>query len=187
MSTKSVRRPYERIQRTVKNNGGRRPLSDIKGIALHTTEGHDRPGISDLAGLGDFFNGSVQSSSHVAVDGEGHSARYVPDGRKAWTQAAYNGSMLSVEQIGFAAWPRKFWRRYRNPQLRKTAQYIAYWSKKYDIPIRRGKVAGGSVTKSGVFRHSDFGALGGNHGDPGRGYPMHYVLHLARKYKKRGW
>ena len=183
-----VRRPYERIKRTVRNNGGDRPTRNIRGIALHTTEGHDRPGVSDLKGLGDFFNNpSVQASSHVAVDGEGISARYVPDGKKAWTQAAYNGSMLSIEQIGFAKWSRWFWINRRNPQLKKTAKYIAYWSDKYDIPIRKGKCSGGSVTRTGVFRHSDFGSLGGNHGDPGKGYPLHTVLQMARNYKKKGW
>lgn len=182
-----VRRPYERIKRTVKNNGGNRPLSNINGIALHTTEGHDRPGITDLEGLGDFFNGSVQASSHVAVDGEGYSARYVPDSKKAWTQAAFNGTMLSIEQIGFAKWSRWFWINRRDPQLKKVAKYIAYWSKKYDIPIRKGRVSGSTVTRSGVFRHSEFGAAGGNHSDPGKGYPLHTVLSLARKYKKKGW
>lgn len=182
-----VRRPYERIKRTVKNHGSKRPSSQIKGIAIHTTEGHDRPGISDLAGLGDFFNGSVQASSHVAVDGEGHSARYVPDSINAWTQAAYNPYMLSIEQVGFAKWSRWFWINRRDPQLKKVAKYIAYWSQKYDIPIRKGKCSGGVVTRSGIFRHSEFGAAGGNHNDPGKGYPLHTVLQLARKYKKKGW
>lgn len=185
---RSVRRPYERIRRTVRNNGGRRPLTSIQGITLHTTEGHDRPGIADLDGLGDFFdNPAIKASSHVAVDGEGHSARYVPDGRKAWTQAAYNGVMLSIEQIGFAKWSRWFWINRRNPQLRKVAQYIAWWSTEYDIPIRKGKESGGIVTKTGVFRHSELGAAGGGHSDPGKGYPLHTVLSMARGFKRRGW
>ena len=183
-----VRRPYERISLTVVNHGDQRPLRSIRGITLHTTEGHDRPGIADLDALGDFFNNPlVEASSHVAVDGEGHSARYVPDGYRAWTQGAYNGQMLSVEQIGFAKWSRWFWVNRRNKQLKKVAQYIAYWSTEYNIPIRKGKATVGIVTKTGIFRHSELGAAGGGHSDPGKGYPMHTVLSLARKYKRRGW
>lgn len=183
-----VRRPYERVKRTVRNNGGYRSTKIIKLIVLHTTEGHDRKGIEDIEGLGTFFNNpAVKASSHVAVDGEGYSARYVPDTMKAWTQGYYNGVSLSVEQVGFAKWSRWFWVNRRDPQLQKTAKYIAYWSKKYDIPIRKGKVKGGDVTRSGIMRHSELGALGGNHSDPGKGYPMHSVLTMARRYKKRGW
>lgn len=182
-----ARRPYERLKLKVVNNGGRRSLAQIRGIVLHTTEGHDRPGVSDLEGLGEFFNKpAVKASSHVAVDGEGISARFVADSRKAWTQAAYNGQMLSIEQIGFSAFKRWQWVR-RNQQLVKVAKYIAWWSTKYDIPIRKGKVKNGVVTKAGVFRHSDLGALGGNHSDPGAGYPLHRVLQLARRYKREGW
>lgn len=187
MSKRNVRRPYERIKRTVRNNGGPRNGAP-RTIVLHTTEGHDRPGISDLDGLGDFFdNPSVKASSHVAVDGEGYSARYVPDDLKAWTQANYNGSALSIEQVGFAKWSRWFWRNRRDAQLKKVAKYIAYWSKKYDIPIRKGKASGGRVTRSGILRHSELGAAGGGHSDPGKGYPLHTVLSLARKYKRTGW
>lgn len=183
---KPVRRPHERVKRTVKSNGGTRPTSQIRGIGIHTTEGYDQKGIKDLEGLGDYFN-RVEASSNVAVDGEGYSARYVPDNMKAWTQAAYNGQLLSIEQIGFSKWSRWFWINRRNKQLQKTAKYIAYWSDKYGIPIRKGKASGGVITKSGVLRHSDLGAAGGNHGDPGPGYPLHTVLQLARKYKKEGW
>jgi hypothetical protein len=50
-------------------------------IVLHDTEGGNIPHSSrDLAGLGDYFDRlSTQASSHVAVDEDGHSARYVPD------------------------------------------------------------------------------------------------------------
>jgi hypothetical protein len=183
---RSVRRPYERVKADVKNHGDARSDEQIRGIVLHTTEGWDRPGISDLEGLADFFD-RVPASSHVAVDGEGQSARFVRDGFSAWTQAAYNPQMLSIEQIGFARWSRPYWNKHRRAQFRKTAKYIAYWSKEYNIPIRKGKVENGRVTKAGIFRHSELGAKGGGHSDPGKGYPLHTVLNMARYYKRYGW
>lgn len=184
---KPVRRPYERIKANVvcqSSRGGVKP----RLIVLHTTESHNRPGNSDLQAIVDFFNvRSTEASSHVIVDGEGRSAQCVPDEKKAWTQAYFNPWSLSIEQIGFAATKNAVWKKeYRN-QLRKVAQYIAYWSKKYDIPIRKGQTSGSRIVKSGVVTHSSLGLTGGGHSDPGVNYPAPLVRALARYYKKRGW
>lgn len=182
-----VRRPYERIRRSVACQSARN-TKDVSLIVIHTTEGHDRPGIGDLDALGDYFNNpAVQASSHVAIDGEGHSAQYVGDRRKAWTCAGFNSRSLNIEQIGFARFTLKDWQR-RRKQLDKCAWYIAYWSGKHGIPIRKGRVNSrtGEVLRSGVVRHSDLGDVGGNHGDPGRGYPLRRVLRKARKIKANG-
>jgi len=171
-----VRRPFERVRMNVacqSSRGGTRP----KLTVLHDTEGANVPGsIRDLQGLGAWFNRpSTQASSHVGVDSDGYAARYVKDGAKAWTQAAFNPQSLSIEQIGFASqttWPEL--------QLKKTAMYVAYWSKKYDIPIRRS-------TTHGVCEHQHLGALGGGHRDCGPRYPFDRVLTMARKYADAGW
>jgi NAD kinase len=39
-------------------------------------------------------------SAHVCTDGDGNSARYVPDAAKAWHCAGFNSQSLGVEQIG---------------------------------------------------------------------------------------
>lgn len=172
---KRVRRPYERVKMNVSNQsdrGGKKP----RLIVLHSTEGANIPGVVDLRGLGAYFDRpAVQASSHVGVDAEGYSARYVPDARKAWTAASYNPVSLNIEQIGFARqtlWPEA--------QLRKTAQYVAFWSKKYGIPIAHS-------TTHGVCEHKDLGAAGGGHHDCGDSYPLGRVLELARTYAKEGW
>lgn len=153
-------------------------------IVLHDTEGANIPGsIADLSGLGDFFgNLSTQASAHVATDSDGNSARYVSDRRKAWHCMAYNSASLGIEQLGFASQSRATWlKNWR--QLRETARWIAYWSHRYGIPIRRGAVSNGTVTRAGVLRHMDLGAVGGGHSDPGANYPFNRVLWLARAYK----
>lgn len=154
----------------------------INLIVLHDTEGANLPGsTADLAGLGSWFaNSSAQASSHVATDGDGNSARFVSDRKKAWHCMAYNSASLGIEQIGFASQSRSQWS-WR--QLRETARWIAYWSIKHGIPIRKGAVSGGTVTRAGVLRHMDLGAIGGGHSDPGSGYPFGRVLLLARAYK----
>lgn len=153
-------------------------------IVLHDTEGANLPNsTADLVGLGRWFGASsTEASAHVATDSDGNSGRYVSDRRKAWHCMAYNSASLGVEQVGFASQTRLVWLR-NWKQLRETARWIAYWSLKYGIPIRRASVANGVVTRGGVTRHMDLGLLGGGHVDPGANYPFNRVLWLARAYK----
>lgn len=149
-------------------------------IVLHTTEGHNRPGVGDLVDLGNFFaDTSREASSHVANDAEGHDARFVPDADKAWTCAGFNSLSLNIEQIGFAATGKGDWFKDASHQLANTAKWIAYWSGEHGIPIRRGNVSGSTVVNSGVVGHKQLGAVGGGHVDPGTAYPFDYVLDLA--------
>ena len=159
-------------------------------IVLHTTFDprtssthvvRDEPGIGDLKRLGAWFDDpQTEVSSHVANDAEGNDARYVRDRRKAWTVAAFNSVSLNIEQIGSAGFDRRTWMVKRQPQLENTARWIAHWHRRWDIPIRRAGVSGSTVTRSGVATHDQLGSAGGGHHDPGKGYPLGYVLRLAR-------
>lgn len=174
------------VTHNVRNQSARTGGAKPSIIVLHTTEGHNRPGVEDLVGLANFFDEpGREASSHVANDAEGHDARMVPDDRKAWTCAGFNSASLNIEQIGFAATPKRDWFKGAPHQLANTAGWIAYWSKKYGIPIRRGVVAGETVLKSGVCSHKQLGAAGGGHSDPGTAYPFEYVLDLARVFASR--
>lgn len=174
---KKVRRPHERIKRNVRNRSSRNGAPE-RLIVLHSTESHNRAGLSDILSIWNWFdNPGSQASSHVIVDDEGMSARCVPDGEKAWTQASYNPQSLSVEMIGFAAQGKAAW---TDAQVRKVAQYIAYWSTKHGIPIRVSTV-------HGVCTHKMLGAAGGGHVDPGPAFPLERCLKLAQSYKENGW
>lgn len=150
--------------------------SPIRLIVLHSTESHDRPGSSDRDGVASWLcNPSAQASAHVIVDGDGVSVRLVADEAKAWACVSFNSPSLNIEQIGFAADSAQTWRaRWR--ELRETARWIALWSRRHDIPIRRS-------TYHGVCRHMDLGPAGGGHTDPGPNYPIGRVMALARLYR----
>ena len=177
-----MRRPYERIKRSVVNQSSRNATPSL--IVIHCTEGQNiLKSINDLRNLGDWFDTpSAQCSAHVGVDSEGYSAQYVRDSKKAWHVGFYNSRALGIEMIGRAAqtfWPDK--------QMRKTAQYVAYFSKRHRIPVRKAKVnKTGVVLRSGVIRHSELGTLGGNHNDPGTRFKMTRLLWLARFYRAKG-
>ncbi len=173
--------PHVVYRRTSPNQSSRNGVKPTI-IVLHSTESPNIPGSdSDLVNVTDYLcRPDVRASSHVIVDGDGHSARLVADISKAWTQAAYNSVALSIEQIGRAG--SESWTR---DEIREAARWIARWSKLHGIPIRLGAVSGGGVARSGVVTHKMLGQIGGGHVDPGDRYPFEAVLNLARFYRAK--
>jgi hypothetical protein len=151
-------------------------------IVIHATAGHNRRGISDLIGLGEWFAvGSVQAgnpvSCTVATDNEGHSARYVRDVDKAWHCAAYNRPALGIEQVAPGDGTE-----ITRDMYRETARWVALWSREHHIPIQHARVENGMILRPGIIRHSELGQLGGGHADPGP-YDMHAMHSLALFYR----
>jgi hypothetical protein len=140
-----------------------------KIIVLHSTEGNNAPGLSDLQGLASVLRGE-SLSVHVGIDAEGNMARYVPDDQVAFHVANFNPQSLGIEQVGKAAqtsWPEA--------QTNAAAKMVAYWAQHHDIPIRHS-------TSHGVCMHSDISKIPGSgtdHTDPGDGYPFQKVLDKA--------
>lgn len=153
---------------------GRRPVL----IVLHTSEAPNIRGLRDLRELGALFSRrSAQVASHVANDSEGNDARFVADERAAWHAAGWNSISLGIEQVGYASQSRRVWLG-RRAQLLNTAEWLAFWSRKYSIPLQRGQVSGGQVTRRGVVFHSQLNPR--TRTDPGAGYPLDVVLEMAR-------
>lgn len=174
------RAPKLKPERTKIGNHSSRNGVKPKLIVLHITVSHNRPGLGDIDAILNYFDQpSSGASSHIVNDREGHDARCVYDRDKAWTCAAYNSLSLNIEQIEYSsARTRQQWLSESRKQLDNTALWIAYWSKKYDIPITHS-------TRHGVCQHFELGAAGGGHSDCGPGYPMDYVLRKAREYRAR--
>lgn len=147
-------------------------------ITIHAAVMHPVPGISDLVNLGKMFHPiSFEASSHVATDGEGHSARFVRDEDKAWHCAGFNRMSLGIEQIIMADGTGL-----TRDLYRETARWCARWSKMYNIPLHKGLVDGPNVVRSGIIRHSELGSYGGGHSDPGK-YDMEAMINLAKFYR----
>lgn len=153
----------------------------IHGLVLHTTEGSDHPdGDADLKGLGELFH-NEDASANYGVNVRGRFGLYVPDSAKAWAQCNFNQVMLSLEQIGFAAFSRDQWFA-RHDQLHGAAEFLVYGHIHYGVPLQPGEVSGSAVTKPGVFQHKDLGISGSGHVDCGPGYPQGYVTLLAQYF-----
>jgi hypothetical protein len=185
--TRTPRRQKERLHPRVEvirwspnysGRGGARPSL----IVIHATAGHNRPGISDLQGLGSWFaSTSSQVSSHAATDNEGNSARFVLDVAKAWHVAGYNRLALGLEQVAPGDG-----REITQAMVKESGRWVAQWAHQHHIPIQPAIVDQGYVHRPGVIRHSQLGALGGNHDDPGP-YPEHELLQYARHCLRRGY
>jgi hypothetical protein len=155
-----------------------------KLIVVHDTEGANAPGIKDLVGLGLYWdttwNTPRASSSHVGVDNEGNSARYVRDHDKAWTQAFYNPWGLSIENIGIAGQTE-----WSELMYKENARWIAYWCHLWGIrPYLAQVTTDGRIIKPGYIRHRQLGFLGGNHLDPPMDFDLAHVGSMARSYLK---
>lgn len=149
--------------------------SDVRLIVLHAAEG-----ARNITDLGNFFaNPSVQVSSHVGADDQFNTVgEYVKRDRKAWTQAAFNPVAVSIEMCAFTNWSTDEW--YRHPNmLENTARWIAEEAMYFNIPIVKLNTIEAQSNGRGVCFHSDLGVSGGNHSDPGPGFPINYVLTMA--------
>lgn len=162
-------------------NQSTRHGTSIQLIIVHDTEGANIPNSSrDLIGLAEWFDReTTQASAHVGVDGDGNSIRMVDDRSKAWHCAWYNAPSLGIEQVF------KLPDQWTSAEYDETARWIALWSRRFDIPIRKGKVTrDGHIVRSGVLRHSELGNLGGGHHDPVGNYDLAEVLRRARVFKQ---
>lgn len=181
MSSAGRVKPRVVYRRASPNRSSRRGIKP-RLIVVHSTESDNILGSQrDLINVADYLcRPDVQASSHVLVDADAQSARIVDDIDKAWTQAWWNPWALSIEQVGRAA--QKKWAR---DQIRESARWIAAWSVRYGIPPYKAKVdvERGVILKPGVIRHSELGARGGGHHDPGPSYPLDETLALARFYR----
>jgi hypothetical protein len=151
--------------------------SGVRLIVLHTAEG-----ARTIESLGNFFKNSANSvSSHTGADNQkGKIGEYVTRGNKAWTAANYNPVAVQLELCGFAAWSRDTWMNQNHNMLSNCAEWIKEEAAKFGIPITRLNSSQAQGTGRGVCQHVDLGSGGGNHHDCGTGFPMDYVINLAK-------
>jgi N-acetyl-anhydromuramyl-L-alanine amidase AmpD len=194
MTLTHVAEPQHRLRlldRNFSSRLGARPTA----IAIHSTEGADIPNsVQDLDGLRNWFNNpAAQASAHLGIDGDGHAYRMVADEFKAWTILQLNPVTLNIEMVGFASQAPNAW---EGRQVNKVAQYVAYWSHKYGIPIRHGLVRSVNgfpvVLRSGVITHKQLTDAGfGTHTDPGKNFPFmntpNSLMRKAKHYHSDGW
>jgi len=149
----------------------------VRLIVVHTAEG-----ATTYESLGNFFaSSSAGVSSHVGIDDKrGKIGEYVTRGNKAWTQANANPVAVAAELCGFASWSTSTWQNSHQNMLLNCADWIREEASKFGLPITKLTASQAQGSGRGVCQHRDLGAWGGNHSDCGNGFPIDYVLDLAR-------
>jgi len=156
-------------------NNGRRLL------VLHTSEG-----AQTWQSLGNFFaNSSSQVSSHVGIDDQrGTIGEYVKRGNSAWTASGANMVAVQAELCtpsGAAAnWTRDTWMNKHHNMLLNVGDWLREESKATGIPLVKLTPSQAQGNGRGVCQHKDLGAWGGGHVDCGPGFPIDYVIDLAK-------
>jgi len=149
----------------------------VRLIVVHTAEG-----ATTYESLGNFFkNPSSGVSSQVGIDDKaGKIGEYVKRGSKSWTQAEFNPVATSAELCGFAKWSTSEWKNKHANMLENCARWIAEESKYFGVPIVKLSSSQAQGSGRGVCSHSDLGARGGGHTDPGAGFPWSDVIARAK-------
>lgn len=161
--------------RIVQNSSSRRGVRP-RLLVAHYTVSSNRPGWSDVDAITALFDRpSFQASSHYVIDREGHCNYIVRESDKAWTQAGYNPLSISVEIINSGRERTLM----DDAGYRKLGQVFADAARRWQIPLRPGRVSGCTVARSGIVQHADLGACGGGHHDVGP-YPMGPVIKAAQ-------
>ena len=167
------------------HESGTRPLHSVTLIVLHSTEG------GTAAGVARYFKGSTSGgSAHLVVDDKG-CYRCLADTTIPWGAPGANEQGFHIEQCGYAAWTTEQWEEHL-PELHRVAYKIAAASKRFHIPIEFCDAAALHAGKRGVTTHhavsrwqTAIRAPGDHsHTDPGAGYPIDLVLHIALHYRK---
>lgn len=158
--------------RAIKQSG-KRPVPP-RVIVLHSTEGSTAAGAA-----GWFTNDKAGGSAHVVVD-DGACFRTLPDDVVAWGAQGVNKDGLHLEIAGFAKWTRAEWLAHPG-RLAKAARIVAGWCRTYGIPARLLTVDELKSGARGIITHAiAVKAYGGDHWDPGTGFPLEQLVDQVR-------
>jgi hypothetical protein len=157
---------------------GSRPLSAIKFIVLHSTEGGTAKSIAR------FFQGSTAGgSTHLVVD-DNECQRCLPNSARCWGAPGANYQGFHIEQCGYARWDVDEWMKHEK-MLRRAAFKTALHLDKFGLPAVFLTANDLKAGKKGVTDHDECSkAFGGDHWDPGSGWPRALFMSYVRSYLK---
>jgi len=174
----AIRHDYDAV-----HHSGTRALSAIHLIVLHDMEVTAYDTAAEAVGAY-FHTQASGGSTQYGVDNNSIQ-QYLADNVIPWGAPFANTNGVHIEQMGKASWTTAQWHKLAAGTLDRTAWLVAQKSKKLGIPIRTLSDAQVKAGSKGIVTHKQvtraYGVYGG-HTDPGDGYPLGFVLDLAKKY-----
>lgn len=160
------------------HNSGTRPLSAIDLVVIHSTEGGTARSNANW-----FANPASQGSTTLIVD-DNICHRTLRDDEIPWGAYGANVHGFHIEQCGYAGWASTMWSSTHRWTLMRAAFKTAFHCKKYGISVRfltADKLRQG--IRNGITTHAECSkAFGGNHTDPGTGWPRLLFMTMVRGY-----
>ena len=167
---------------TAKHHSGTRPLSAIKWVVMHSTEGDSARGAAAW-----FANPASGGSAHLCIDDQ-HCFRTLRDELVPWGAPGANTNGFHIEQAGYAKWSSLIWSSKHRNTLERAAYKAALHCRKFGIPPYFVAAAALREGRPGVTTHAECTkAFGGNHTDPGSGWPRWWFMRRVRYHYKRLW
>jgi hypothetical protein len=167
---------------TARRNSGRRPLSAIKWIVMHDTEGGTAEQIARY-----FASSAAQGSAHLVVD-DTSCYRCLDNDQVPWAAPGANTAGFHIEQCGYARWTSIIWSSKHRATLERAAYKTALHCRRFGIPPYFVEAADLNMGKRGVTTHAECTkAFGGSHTDPGPGWPRWWFMRRVRAYYKNLW
>lgn len=161
---------------TADHDSGSRKLSAIKWLVIHSAE-HENP-----ESVAKWFQNPASSSSTHLVVGTLDCFKTLPDWKIPWGAPGANAQGYHIEICGYAKYTSAQWLE-RETMLRRAAYKAAQRCYMYDIPVRWVGPWGLKLGRGGLTTHVDCSrAFGGDHWDPGPGFPKDTFLAYVRRY-----
>jgi len=178
LQVSDVKSPCLKTHYPAYHSSGGRPLSAIKWVVLHSTEGGTAESVARY-----FQSESAGGSAHLTVD-DVSCYRSLPNSAVPWGAPGANYAGFHIEQCGFARWSAVVWKSHL-ATLKRAAYKTAFHCDKFSIPVRFVRAAGLKAGKAGITTHAECTkAFGGDHTDPGRFWPRRLFVFYVRKYAK---
>jgi N-acetylmuramoyl-L-alanine amidase len=163
-----------------RHSSGERLLSAITFIVLHSTEGSTAQAAAQW-----FENPASSGSANICVD-DTICYRTLDDNEIPWAAPGANYNGWHIEQAGFARWTSIVWSRTHRKTMQRAAYKAAQRCALYKIPVRFVKANDLRAGRRGITTHAECTkAFGGNHTDPGSGYPMRLFLTMVKFYLRQ--
>lgn len=163
-----------------KRVSGQRPLSAIRWIVMHSTEGDTAVGAASW-----FANPASRGSAHLCVD-DYECYRTLENADIPWGAPGTNYGGFHIEQAGHARWTAAIWGTRHNRTLRRAAFKAAWHAELFGLPLRFRTAQQLRAGLEGITDHDECSrAFGGNHWDPGPGWPRGLFMGYVRYYAAR--
>lgn len=160
------------------HSSGNRPTNVIDLVVMHSTEGGTSRSVASY-----FKSPNSGGSTQLVIDDD-DCYRCLGDSEIPWGAPGANYNGFHIEQCGYARWFTSMWSTLHRRTIMRAAYKTAFHCSKYGISPRFLNAATlKKGIRNGITTHNECTlAFGGDHVDPGKGWPRVLFMTLVKGY-----